>query len=127
MKHLQIYIMIQHRITCKISNRKVLTWYSKHIIIIIIIINLLSWQIFPTSGGWPVLSLLSFNPPYPLHPVAPLFFMSSSTTSIHCFTGLPLFLRPIFNSNTFFISTSSSLTICPNHRNLFCLKCSSRS
>ena len=56
-------------------------------------------------------------------------FMSSSTTSIHHFTGLPLFLCPsIFNSNTFFLSTSSSLlAICPNHLNLFCLKCSSRS
>ena len=38
---------------------------------IIIIINLLSWRIFPTSGGWPVLSpLSSSNPPYPLHSVA---------------------------------------------------------
>ena len=56
-------------------------------------------------------------------------FMSSSTTSIHRFTGLPLFLCPsVCNSNTFFISTSSSLhIICPNHLNLFCLKCSSRS
>jgi len=33
---------------------------------------LLSWQIFPASGGWPVLSPLSSNPPYPLHPVAQL-------------------------------------------------------
>ena len=60
----------------------------------------------------------------------PLFFISSSTTSIHHFIGLPLFLRPsiISNSNTFFISTSSSLlTICLNHLNLFCLKCSSKS
>ena len=35
------------------------------------IVNLLFWQIFPASGGWPVLSpLSSSNPPYPLHPVA---------------------------------------------------------
>ena len=40
----------------------------------------------------------------------PFFFMSSSPMSIHRFTGLPLFLHPsIFNSNTFLISTSSSL------------------
>ena len=26
--------------------------------------------VFPVSGGWPVLSLLFSNPPYPLHPVA---------------------------------------------------------
>ena len=59
----------------------------------------------------------------------PLFLMSSSTTSIHRFTSLHLFLHPsIFNSNTFFISTSSSFpAICLNHLNLFCLKCSSKS
>ena len=41
----------------------------------------------------------------------------------------PASLSPSFYSifNTFFISTSSSLlTICPNHLNLFCLKCTSR-
>ena len=38
-----------------------------------IIIDLLSWQLFPASGGWPVLSRLSSsNLLYPLHPVAQL-------------------------------------------------------
>ena len=41
--------------------------------IIIIIINLLSWRVFPASGDWPVLSLLSASTLlYPLHPVAQL-------------------------------------------------------
>ena len=63
--------------------------------------------------------LLHYSPP----------FHTTSTTSIHRFTGLPLFTRPsTFNSSTFLISTFSSLlTICPNHLNLFCYKCSSRS
>ena len=58
---------------------------------------------------WPVLSLLSSsNPPDPLHPVALLPSFSSSTTSIHHFTGLPLFLLSyIFSTNTFFISIFS--------------------
>ena len=39
----------------------------------------------------------------------------------------PASLCPIFNSNTFFISTSSALlTTYRNHLNLFCFKCSSQ-
>ena len=100
--------------------------------IYIIIINLLSWRIFRASGGWPVLSpLSSYNPPYPLHPVTllPSFLClplpHQSIISLACLSFPNL---SIFNSNTFFISTSSSLlTICPNHLNLFCFKCSSKS
>ena len=58
----------------------------------------------------------------------PLFFMSSSTMSIHRFTGLPLFLCPsIFSSNTLYLHlliTSYNMSEPPQS---FCLKCSSKS
>ena len=67
-------------------------------------------------------------PTLPIHCIllhySPLFHV----LLYHYFAGMPLFLRLyIFNSNTYFNSSSSSLTICPNHLNLFCLKCSSKS
>ena len=62
---------------------------------IIILIHLLTWQIFHASRSWPV----PHRSP-PIFPAScctiPLFLMSSSTTSMHCFTGLPLLLFSIY-------------------------------
>ena len=90
---------------------------------------LLSWQIFPPSRGC---QFFHHSPP-PTLPIpcillhySPLFYviLYHVNPSFHW----PASLCPsIFNFNTFFISTSSSpLTICPNHLNLYCLKCSSK-
>ena len=94
-----------------------------------IINNLVKQHIIPLAGvgqSFHRSHPSAFSIPASCH-TTPLFLMSSSITSIHSFTGLPLFLLfSIFSSNTFFISISSShLKTCPNH--LFCLKCSSKS
>ena len=68
------------------------------------IINLLSWRIFPASGGCPVLSpLSSSNPPYPLHPAALLPSFSclplqhQSIISLACLSFSVLYLTQTFS------------------------------
>ena len=96
----------------------------------IIIINLLSWQIFPASGGWPVISLLSSsNPLYPLHPVALLPSFSclllphQSIISQACLSFSVL----LFSAPTLSVSPPPHLFLqyVQTTSNLFCLKCSS--
>ena len=103
----------------------------KRFIIIIIIINLLSWWIFPTSGVWPVLSpLSSSNPPYPWHPVALLPSFSclplprQFIISLACLAfSILLFLTQTLSLSHLTIS-SYNMSKPPQP---FCFKCSSRS
>ena len=96
---------------------------------IYIIINLLSWQIFPTT----VVGQSFHRSPPPNFPIPCILLHYSSLSHVFLYHVNPLFLWPASLSPSYFklkhfISTSSSLlTICPNHLNHICLKCSSRS
>ena len=92
--------------------------------------NLLSWQIFPASRDG---QSFHCSPP-PTLSISCILLHNSSFLHVLFYHINPSFNWPASLSSSFhfqlqhFISTSLSLlTICLNHLNVFCLKCSSKS